>query len=109
MKVFAAIMAVLATACVPIGQAADFNGDGTDDICVFRPSQAMWAIRGQGKIYHGTAWSDDPIPGDYNGDGTDQVAIYRATNTMFAIRNQGKIYYGTPGDIPLAGAGGGAL
>jgi hypothetical protein len=33
--------------------AADFNGDGTNDIGIFRPSIGLWAIRGGARVYFG--------------------------------------------------------
>jgi len=46
--------------------AADFNGDGTNDIGIFRPTSGLWAIRGVTRVYFGSS-GDNPMPGDYNG------------------------------------------
>ncbi len=85
--------------------ASDFNGDGTDDIAVFRPPNGLWAIRGITRTYFG-GWNDEPAPGDYNGNGADEIGIYRSTNNLWAVLGSTRIYYGTGGDIPITGAGG---
>ncbi len=83
----------------------DFNGDGTDDVAIFRPSSGLWAIRGFSRIYYGT-WNDEPVPGDYNGDGADEVGIYRATAGLWALRGVSRVYFGSSGDLPIGGSGG---
>jgi hypothetical protein len=58
----------------------DFDGDGRNDIAVYR--DGMWFIR---RSFDGgvsaTAWGglpqDIPVPGDYDGDGKTDVAVYR--------------------------------
>ena len=80
-----ALMGLSVAATAPGG---DFNGDGTDDIAVFRPSSGLWAIRGVSRIYWGT-WNDEPVPGDYNGDGVDEVGIYRASAGVWSCKRVG--------------------
>ena len=80
--------------------AFDFNGDGADNVTIFRPSNGLWAVRGITKVYFGT-WNDEPAAGDYDGDGTDEIAIYRASSGLWANHNGGRIYFGGAGDLPL--------
>ncbi len=80
--------------------AADFSGDGTNDIGIFRPSSGLWAIRGVTRAYFGTS-GDTPMPGDYNGDGTVDIAIFRPNSGLWAVRNLTRVYFGGSDDLPL--------
>ena len=70
----------------------DFDGDGMDEIGLFRPSNTTiylkWELAG-GAADHSFVYgsSDDiPIAGDWNGDGTDTVALYRDSNGIWYVR-----------------------
>ncbi len=81
--------------------AADFNGDGTGDIAVFRAASGLWSVRGVTRIYFGAA-GDVPVPGDYGGGGTDQPAIFRSASGLWIARGVTRVYYG-PGDEAVPG------
>ena len=81
---------------------ADFDGDGKDDIAVFRPSDGSWRIQGQGVYFYGEE-GDIPVPADYNGDGKDDIAVFRPSNGTWYVRGQGSYNYGEVGDIPVPG------
>ena len=103
MKRVLAIMAVLAlVASAPVGYSADFNGDGTNDIAIFRPSTGLWAIRGGARTYFGRS-GDEPMPGDYDGDGTVDIAIFRESNGLWAVDGGLREYWGGVGDVPIPG------
>ena len=53
--------------------AADFNGDGTPDVAVFRPTSGLWSVRAVTRFYFGQS-GDTPVAGDYNGVGVDAAA-----------------------------------
>jgi hypothetical protein len=81
---------------------ADFNGDGTTDVSIFRPSTGRWFIRNQYETSYGSS-SDIPVPGDYNGDGTTDIAIFRPSTGRWFIRNQYEATYGSSSEIPVPG------
>jgi hypothetical protein len=84
---------------------ADFNGDGYDDIAVFRESSGLWAVRNITRDYFGTN-GDIPVPGNYTTTGRDQIAVYRPSTGMWAVQGGGRYYFGSGTDQPLTGGGG---
>ena len=60
---------------------ADYDGDGTSDIGIFRETSGLWAIRGVTRAYFGGT-ADSPVPGDYAGDGTSEIGIFRPTSGL---------------------------
>ena len=62
----------------------DFNGDGVDEIGVFR--NGKWIIDTNGnhqidaedKVFEFGGAGDKPVVGDWDGDGTDEPAVFRA-------------------------------
>jgi hypothetical protein len=57
---------------------ADYDGDGHDDVAVFRSSDGTWYIRNSSnsfsKIQAFGTNGDLPVPGDYDGDGLANIA-----------------------------------
>jgi len=61
MRKFAAISGILLfLGFVSSTPAADFNGDGRDEIAIFRPTNGLWAVRGLSRVYFGQ-WRDYPV------------------------------------------------
>jgi len=64
-----------------IAFAADFDGDGLDNMAVFRPSNGTWYTSLDPNTNYGAKqWGiagDIPAAGDYNGDGRADYAVYR--------------------------------
>jgi len=80
----------------------DYNGDGTADIALYRPTSGMWAIKSVSRVYFGG--SDDlPVPCDYNGDATTDIGIFRPASGLWAIRALTRVYFGSSVDIPITG------
>ncbi|MEA1928909.1 MAG: cellulase family glycosylhydrolase, partial [Candidatus Auribacterota bacterium] len=77
-----------------------FNGDGLDEIGIFRPSSGLWAIRNRTRIYFGST-GDIPVPGDYDGDGTVEAGIFRSSSGLWAIRGVTRAYFGGSSDLPV--------
>ncbi len=80
----------------------DYNGDGTPDIAIFRPSSGLWAIRGMSRTYFGTS-QDVLTPADYSGDGIVNIAVFRPSAGLWAISGLTRIYFGGFDDIPVPG------
>lgn len=58
---------------------ADFDGDGSNDLSVFRPSTGVWySLNGSGftASQFGTA-ADKVVSADYDGDGRTDTAVFR--------------------------------
>ncbi len=60
---------------------SDFDGDGTTDLAVFRPSIGTWFILNSSNgavsgVQFGTN-GDKPLAGDYDKDGKSDVAVWR--------------------------------
>ncbi len=91
------LVVLFVLSCDWVSLAADFSGDGTGDIAVFRASSGMWSIRGVTRIYLGST-GDIPVPGDYDGSGADQAAIFRATGGLWSVRDLTRIYFGGSSD-----------
>jgi len=86
---------------------ADFDGDGTTDVAIFRPSVGGWYRNGAPTTFFGLS-GDVPVPGDYDGDGKTDVAIYRpSTGTWYMLRSRTGFststvrQWGVPGDVPI--------
>ena len=84
----------------PVIDSGDYDGDGTSEIAVFRPSVGLWAVRGTTRCYFGAA-GDIPAGGDYDGDGTAEIGLFRPGSGLWAIRGVSRSYYGRPGDLPV--------
>ena len=82
----------------------DFDGNGTTDVAVFRPSTGSWYLRTPTPSV--VAWGQDgdiPVPGDYNGDGITDIAVFRPSNNAWYIRTPTPqfVVWGGAGDIPV--------
>jgi len=90
------------TPAPPVLESGDYDGDGTDDISVFRASSGLWSIRNVSRAYFGGS-GDIPVSGDYDGDGKTDIALYRGSSGLWAVRDISRIYFGSSSDIPVPG------
>ncbi len=92
----------------PIGKPDDFDGDGRDDLTVFRPSNRTWYIQpSNSSNFYGVQFglsTDKLTPADYDGDGKTDIAVFRDGfwYWMGSSNNQfNAVQFGQAGDIPV--------
>jgi len=78
----------------------DYNGNGSREVGILRPSSGLWVTRGVSRVYFGSS-GDFNMPGDYDGDGTDEIGIFRFSTGLWTIRSLSRLYFGNTGDIPV--------
>jgi hypothetical protein len=87
---------------------ADFDGNHTSEVSVFRPSAGQWFVKGGSPelVSYGAA-GDVSVLADYDGDRKADVAIFRPATGLWAIhRSTGgdvALTYGIATDIPVPG------
>jgi Tol biopolymer transport system component len=79
---------------------ADFDGNGSSDISVFRPAAGAWLIRNQPTVFLG-AEGDIPVPCDYDGNGTANAAVFRPAVGGWYVDGAPTVFFGAAGDIPV--------
>ena len=129
-RVYANVDGELTSAWVPMGPASeagtrslawgDWDGDGDDDVGVFRVDVFYLDANGNGR-WDGAAGGDlqipfgelgdTPIVGDWDGDGDDDVGVHRGREFLLDGNGDGvyedgvdpRYRFGIKGDTPLAG------
>lgn len=102
MKKTALVTLLTFTLIAGVSPSADFDGDKTGDVAVFRSSSGLWAVRGITRAYFGSS-GDEPVPGDYRGEGKDRLAIFRFSSGLWAVRGVTRVYFGSSGDNAVPG------
>ena len=90
----------------------DYDGDGSTDLAVWRPSDGNWIIKQSSDgVTRTQQWGsgslgDKPAPGDYDGDGKSDLAVFRTTDGSWYILNSSNATltgykFGTSDDKPV--------
>jgi hypothetical protein len=91
---------------------ADFDGDGTADLSVFRPSTGDWFVLNSGSntfsFTHFGQEGDIPVDGDFDGDRRSDLTVFRPeSGTWFRLNSTDSSVFATNfglyGDKPVAG------
>ncbi len=93
---------------IPIKRKFDFDGDGKDDISVYRPSDRVWYLNRTNSGFFSTQFgisTDKPVVNDYDDDGKADIAVFRdgvwywltSSDSTFTAR-----VCGQTGDIPTS-------
>ena len=92
--------------------AGDFDGDGTPDLAVYRPSAGQWFILNSGantvNITQFGLDGDIPVEADFDGDKRSDIALYRpSTGTWFRLNSSNgqfaAVQFGLAEDKPVPG------
>jgi hypothetical protein len=88
--------------CSSCRHLSDFDGDGKDDVAVFRPAEANWySINSSTNTVALQNWglpTDKIVPGDYDGDGKTDYAVWRAgpPSDWYIIYSSGQATFPNP-------------
>ena len=82
----------------------DFDGNGTTDKAVYRPSTGVWFVQGgspEATVYGVN--TDIPVPGDFDGNVSTEKAVYRPSTGQWFVRgvNPEITQYGAAGDLSM--------
>jgi len=91
---------------IPVTDLADYNGDGSADIAVYRPLTGQWLVLGASSFPSFGSPDDIPTPGDYDGDGAADLAFWRPSAGEWHLLRSGieeVQVWGLAGDLPVPG------
>jgi hypothetical protein len=81
---------------------ADFDGNGTTDVALYRPSTGVWHRNGAATTPFGLA-GDIPVPCDYDGNGATDIAVFRPSTGGWYVKDRAPVFFGLAGDVPVPG------
>ena len=90
----------------------DFDGDGTLDLSIYRPTTGEWWVTNSGtgtvNVTQFGQGGDIPVDADFDGDRLNDIAVYRpSTGTWFLLNSSNLqtsvIRFGAAEDVPVAG------
>ncbi|MBV9957135.1 MAG: VCBS repeat-containing protein [Acidobacteria bacterium] len=99
----------LTTSVPAVRHRFDFDGDGKDDLAVFRPGDRYWYLSrstsGPAYVQWGLS-TDKAVAADYDDDGKTDVAVFRDGQWYILRSSDGALLvqsFGQAGDKPLVG------
>lgn len=109
-KAFAMNSSLTSRACVDTPVAGDWDGDGTDDVGVFRRGKrGVFRLDGGDRVST-AAWGtnlDEPVVGDWDGDGVPDLGVRDPATGEFSRQGPDgpmpPVAFGRGGDRPVAG------
>ena len=81
---------------------ADFDGNGTTDLSLFRASNGRWLVRNVLNTVFGVS-TDIPVPADFTGDGRADLAVFRPSTGQWFVSGRPTTVWGLSTDIPVPG------
>ena len=101
-------LARFTTEAIALKPKFDFDGDGRDDMAVYRPSEKIWYLNQSTNGFSATQFGlpqDLPVVADYDGDGKADIAVWRPeVGVWYWLKSTdstlGYAIVGQPGDIP---------
>jgi hypothetical protein len=101
---------VTSATCPDVPLAGDWDGDGRDEVAVFRRgsigSFRLWQDAAVTAVGFGRS-SDTPLAGDWDGDGATDVGVWRPGRRSFLLRQPDgstlSVRLGRKADVPVTG------